>query len=145
MIKKVLKTEGQLLALDIGSRRVGVARAHSRIGLVEPLKIIDLQKDSVWLSFEELFQAYQPISLIVGLPFNRYGQPTQQTTFIETWVEELKAQLNLQLPIIYQDETLSTHQAQTLDLKSTHPRYKDDLAACVILMDYLEYAKSDSE
>ena len=124
----------QILALDIGQKRIGVARAQSVARLVEPLVIINTEDGKEFLSLKELLIEWQPEILVIGLPFNKSGNRGKQAKSIEEWVAIMLKKTGFEGCIIYQDETLSSQAAQISSGKS---RFIDDLAACVILEDYL--------
>ena len=127
----------QLLALDVGHKRVGVARAHSLARLVEPVQIIQMDGGE-FTTLTDLFQAHQPDILVVGLPLNQQGLAGQQAQIIKDWTNKMITITNFQGKLVYWDETLSSVVA-----KNQNPQADavDDLAACVILEDYLSHTE----
>ena len=123
----------QLLALDVGRRRIGVARAHSQVRLVEPLAILPADGGE-FAALAEIFATWSPALLIIGLPFNSRGEEGEQAAWIRDWVGEMVAKTEFAGRIAYQDETLSTKAAVEAGGKG----FVDDLAASIILEDYLE-------
>jgi putative holliday junction resolvase len=129
----------ELLGLDIGEKRVGVARIHRRVMIAEPLAV--LQNDtSLVENIRKLVSTYGSQAVVVGLPRNMSGEKTAQSQY----VENISAQLmrEIELPFIFQDETLSTV-AATERMKSLSKRAAkrqklgdDAYAAAVILEDY---------
>jgi len=126
-----------ILALDVGSKRVGVAIASLAAQLPRPL--ITLHRD------ETLFPTLQTIAevenvskLIVGFPRGMQGQHTKQTEAIEDFVRELKQ--HFALPVVMQDEALTSKHAED-ELRARGKPFErediDSLAATYILEDYL--------
>jgi putative holliday junction resolvase len=126
-----------LLALDVGERRIGLALANSGARLSQPLMTLT-QSDQVFNDLQDII-AKQSISLlVVGLPRNLSGQDTAQTKYVRKFSDELKALVDI--PIYYENEALSSVRAkQTLDSsKKPYPKEAiDSLAACFILDDFL--------
>lgn len=131
------QTPKSLLALDVGSVRVGVAIASLVAKLPRPH--ITLQND------ETLFPMLQTIveveavgAIIVGFPRGMQGQHTKQTEAIEQFVSELKK--HVALPIYLQDEALTSRHAEA-ELRAKGKAYDkgdiDALAATYILEDFL--------
>ena len=124
----------QILALDVGHKRIGVARAGSQARLSQPLEIVATTNEGRLL---ELIEQYQPQVLVVGLPYIRAGGLGQQAEFIQNWVNDFVTRHRLKITIIYQDETLSSQAVEHIS-SNKQARHKDDLAAELILSDYLE-------
>jgi putative Holliday junction resolvase len=80
----------------------------------------------------------EPSLLVVGYPRNQQGEATAQTQKVVEYAERLA---NLKVPIVYQDESLTSVLAEDY-LKSLHKPYSrgdiDAHAAAIILGDYLE-------
>lgn len=124
------------LSLDIGSKRIGLARANSIARLSEPIAVIAndrLFKDEL----AKLAHEHGCDILIVGLPRNLSGEETAQSAYVRQFVDE---QLD-QYKVVFQDETLSTVESEqrlaSFGLKD-RPEMIDAVAACIILEDYLK-------
>lgn len=129
------QTTKNYIALDIGSKRIGVARANSIARLAEPLAVI--ANDQYFQSeLSKLSHEYGCDLLIVGLPRNLSGVETAQSLEVKQFVE---ANLS-QYEVVLQDETLSSVESEKLmanfGLKD-RPDMLDAVAACIILEDYL--------
>ena len=124
----------EILALDVGERRIGVARAQSRARLVEPLEVMVAGKGVEFQRLAQLLSYWQPALIVVGLPLDKDGSVGQQAVIIRNWVKKMLAQTGFEGRIVYQDETLSTHQARQ---EAVVEGPVDDLAAGILLEDYL--------
>lgn len=130
---------GSLLALDVGSKRIGVALAGSGVRFAKPLTTLEHTED-IFAEIVGLVQDNQVTVVVVGYPRGLEGQITEQTKSIEAFVEDLKQHLSV--PVAWQDETLTSVKAET-ELESRHKggMYNksdvDALAATYILEDYI--------
>jgi putative Holliday junction resolvase len=127
-----------IVALDVGERRIGVAVAVQATRLAKPLTTI--QNDlTVFARLSELCSEHHAAALVIGLPRGLDGQHTAQTGAIEHFVLELRQHLDL--PIYWQDEALTSRQAEDELRDRGKPYAKGDidaLAACYILEDFLK-------
>ena len=127
-----------LLALDVGERRIGVARADSIGRIATPLTPLDVDGTEV-VALQRLLLENEATGLVVGLPRNMSGESTKQTALVQQFVQNrLRA---FELPIAYQDESLTSVAAEQELQKRKKPYQKGDvdaLAATYILQDYME-------
>ena len=124
----------QILALDVGQRRIGVARAQSRARLVEPLEIVAAGGGTEFVRLKELLETWQPALVIVGLPLDKRGLPGHQAGIIRDWTAAMVARTGFRGKLIYRDETLSSREASR---RAKSAAAVDDLAAGILLEDYL--------
>jgi len=124
----------QLIGLDVGQKRIGVARASSVAKLAEPLTTI--QASSGLEKLQQLVKQESADTIVVGLPRSLQGDDTGQTAWVRTWVDAAKKQIKL--PFYWQDEALTSHidEAERKAHKSAHD--VDALAAAIILQDFLD-------
>lgn len=123
----------EIIALDIGTVRTGLARASSTARLAEPLKTVattELAEELRRLTSQKAVS-----KIIVGLPRNLAGDDTNQTEWVRHFVEDLRTELP-DTDFFWQDEALTTVAAsQSADKKATDP---DAMAASIILQDFLD-------
>lgn len=129
----------QLLALDIGEVRIGLAIADTSIGIAVPIDTIAMNEVTFRKDIAHLIVSNGITALIVGYPRNQSGEATQQTDYVIKMTSELH---DLGVEIIFQDESLSSVIAKDR-LGITHRRIQDKgvvdaEAAAIILQDYLE-------
>lgn len=121
-----------IIALDFGGRRIGVARANSAVRLPEPLPSID-RKSSDDRQVIEILKSLEPEQIILGLPKNVNGNDTEQTTTTREFYKLLKE--NLETGVSLVDEALSTVQSDKW--RTRYPKADEDSrAACIILERY---------
>jgi len=127
----------QLIGLDVGQKRTGIARASSIARLAEPLMTVETTELPDRL--EDIFKRYDPEVVVVGLPRNLKSEDTEQTRWVRSFVERLKAQFP-SIVFHWQDEALTTVAAsQAPDDKN--PTEIDARAASIILQDFLNEAR----
>jgi putative Holliday junction resolvase len=127
-----------IVALDVGERRIGVAMAGQATRLANPLTTIT-NDDHVFDVVAKLTNEHHTSALVIGLPRGMSGQRTKQTEAIESFVLQLRQQVDL--PIYWQDEALTSKQAEAELEERGKPYQKGDvdaLAACYILEDFLK-------
>lgn len=122
----------------MGDARIGVARGSAIARIAEGL--ITLAVDGTELErLHELVVEYSADVLVVGVPRNQSGDLTQQSKKIFAVAEHFSEVLKL--PLIYQDESLTSVHAEKL-LRERGEGYDkgdiDRVAAELILQDFLD-------
>lgn len=130
------------MALDVGSKRIGVA-------LSDPLKITaqglqtfqrtTLEEDikGLW----KLMDEHEVSQLVVGLPKNMDGSVGFKAEEVQQFVADLTAERKIE--VIWIDERLTTVSAERTLLEADVSRAKrkkviDKMAAVIILQSYLD-------
>ncbi len=126
-----------LLALDVGGKRIGLARADTGTKLAFPVGTIEV--DGVEIErLQQIIAEVEPGTIVVGYPRNQSGETTEQTRAVEAFAVRLE---KFGLPVVFQDESLTSVIAEER-LKERRKSYvKSDIdseAATIILQDYLE-------
>ena len=119
------------LGLDIGDKRIGVARINSVARLPEPLVTLENNENFV-LELKNIIDKESVYLLIVGLPRNMDGGETQQTETVKEFAEVV-LRPNINLPIIFYDETLSSVEAEKYPADVKQKMGLDAIAATEIL------------
>jgi len=125
------------MALDVGERRIGVAIAGSQARLASPLTTLANAR-GIMGDIQKLVYEHNAFALVVGLPRGLSGQHTAQTMEVEKFKSVLERHLNI--PVYWQDEALTSRQAET-ELQSRGKPYQkedvDSLSATYILEDFI--------
>ncbi|MFM8269916.1 MAG: Holliday junction resolvase RuvX [Pseudomonadota bacterium] len=135
----------RIMALDIGSKRTGVALSDETRLFASPHVTIEETQIKPWLKkVQELVEKNQVAEVLVGLPLNQYGEEGKDALNIRRYIAAL--QEGLQIPVIEWDERFTTVQAErTLidaDLsRKNRKKVIDQIAACIILQGYLDSLK----
>ena len=132
----------KIISLDIGTVRIGIATSdimeiiasayevYRRKNLVEDVKYI-----------ASLVSKLDAGEIVIGLPLKLDGSEGQSVEMARAFGEELSKLVSV--PIIYQDERLSTVSAERILIESGVRREKrkdkiDSIAATIILQTYLD-------
>lgn len=127
----------QLLCLDVGAARIGVAIGDTGVRIAIPHGFVEVDGDEV-RSIAEIVIAEKISTLVVGYPRNQSGEPTAQTQYVESFVAKLG---DIDAKIVYQDESLTSVMAENRLISRGKPYSKGDIdseAAAIILQDYME-------
>lgn len=125
-----------LLSLDVGTKRIGVAAADTIVPIALPLETIIVDGQEV-TRILELAKSRGAETIIVGYPRNQSGEATEQTGYAEAFARKLEPAVS----IVFQDESLTSVMAEDRLKADGKPYSKGDIdamAAAIILQDYLE-------
>jgi putative Holliday junction resolvase len=136
-----LDSTGRLLAIDLGTRRVGVAVSdHLRI-TIKPLPAIERRSwKDLLRRIVALVQNFDARGLVIGLPLRLDGVEGSAAQDARSVAD--KFQRSLDIPVHLQDERLTTLEAAS-DLRSagrSEPEIEDEIdsaAAALILRDFI--------
>jgi putative Holliday junction resolvase len=105
----------RVVALDVGEKRIGVAFGDSQTKIAVPETTLSNDADFL-ANLGELIRRKQPVAIVVGLPRNSKGQETKQSEFVREFAKSINV---FNLPIVFQDESLTTVEA--LSSRATFP------------------------
>lgn len=131
------RAQHTFIALDVGEKRIGVARADSDVRIAFPVCTVTVDGLEVQ-RLREIVAEVQPSLLVIGYPRNQQGEPTAQTISVEQFVTKLEV---LKIPIVFQDESLTSVLAEEYLKRHKKTYTKADIdahAAAIILGDYVE-------
>lgn len=101
----------QVLALDIGEKRIGIASASTNGKVATPVKVLPanevLENSRTW---RMLLQDYEPELLICGCPKSMSGATGQQARRVRSAAEKIAVAAGL--PLEFVDERLSSSEAK---------------------------------
>ncbi|MGT2896513.1 Holliday junction resolvase RuvX [Streptococcus entericus] len=135
----------RVMGLDVGSKTVGVAISDPLGFTAQGVEIIPINEDNGEFGLDrlaELVKNYQVTKFVVGLPKNMNNSLGPRAEASQAYGELLIERFGL--PVDYQDERLTTVQAERLLIEqadvSRNKRKKviDKLAAQLILQNYLD-------
>jgi len=116
-----------ILAVDHGMKRIGLAWTDSDLGVVLPYGVLGSVAELL-----ELVEKEKIDRIIVGWPLNLESEENDNTERVKTFVEELKN--NIEIPIELIDERFTTIQAEKMGGEAS----LDEKAAMLILQSYLD-------
>ena len=129
----------KLIALDVGSKRIGIAKADSSVRIAIPYSAVEVD-GTEFKKIASLARAWDINSFVIGLPRNSKGEETEQSKYVRKFAAQLKREIE-GAKVCFQDESLTSVEAEKR-LKSRKKGYKkgdiDSEAAAIILQDFLE-------
>lgn len=133
---------GRILAIDYGSKRVGLA-------VTDPLKIIASALDTIHskdvLEFLKTYVASEEVeAMVVGMPVNLDGEDTNNTPQVKGFVKGLKKAFP-DMPIHLHDERFTSSMAMSAMIASGYSKKDrrekgniDKISATIILQSFME-------
>lgn len=129
----------KLIALDVGTKRIGVAKADSKVRIAIPYSAVEVD-GTEFDKIASLARAWDINSFVLGLPRNSQGEETEQSRYTRQFAKDLKRAIP-GAKICFQDESLTSVEAEKR-LKGRKKGFKkgdiDSEAAAIILQDFLE-------
>ena len=111
-LKALLVRDGRLMALDVGSKTIGVATSDVLRSLATPLTTLKRGKLAADLAaLDQLAGKHEIKALAVGLPLNMDGTEGPRCQSVRQFVTNLANHGSprlASLPVVFQDERLST-------------------------------------
>jgi putative Holliday junction resolvase len=102
-----------LLALDFGLQRIGVATGSCVTGTANPLETITaVAGEPDWTRIDHLIKEWAPDLIVLGLPYNKDGSDSEMTEVVRRFATTLKSLYPL--PIEFIDERYTSVEAKTL-------------------------------
>lgn len=138
---------GRVLAIDFGTRRVGLAISDASRTLARPLEVIAVRSeadavDRVAGRIDQLAAEDGGLAtIVVGLPARLDGTPSDETARVSAFIKALQRRTSL--AVVTEDERLSSREAESRlavgerDWRRRKARL-DAAAAAVVLQDYLD-------
>lgn len=132
----------RILALDYGTKRIGVALSDELGWTAQPLETIErrtLVRDIAHI--EQLVQGHEVKEVLIGLPLRLDGEEGPAVQAVHEFIAHLGEALSV--PIVTWDERMTTRSAEDLLIAADVSRRKrkgvvDRVAAAILLQSYLE-------
>jgi putative holliday junction resolvase len=119
------------LALDFGTKRIGVAIGNSEIRQAQPLKTIQNKSlEDTFRAIQKLVQEWEVTKFIVGLPTHPDGAEHEMTKRAKRFGNQLHGRLNLPVQWVDERYTSAVAENQMGDI--------DSQAAVLILEQYFQ-------
>lgn len=142
----VVPSEGRIIAIDPGTKRIGVAVCDERRIAVRPLPIVERTSWKKLLNkIRDILTEFDAVGLVVGLPYNFDGTESEMSSEARKLARNFA--LSLDIPVFLQDERATTYEARgklwsrgatDVELAKT----LDSEAAAIILSDFLGRASA---
>ena len=135
----------RILALDYGRKRIGLALSDELGITAQPLvTLLRTNRRNDLRRLREICRKHSVARILVGHPLHMTGEPSPMAEEAALFAARLQKDLGIAVELV--DERLTSWEAaQTMaEVKSSSRRKRapiDDVAAAVLLRDYLEHKK----
>ena len=130
------------LAIDHGSKRIGLALSDPMRIIAKPFKTITYSNlDDLFSMLIKIIKEEEVECIVLGFPLGMKGQETIQTKHVLEFKKKLE--FKIQIPILLQDERLSSLSAEKSliqqKVKTGHNKdHIDKTAAAIFLQQFLD-------
>ena len=136
----------KIIGLDVGEKRIGVARVDSNTRIAIPVGFIE-NDDVVWDKLNSIARMNSTNWFVLGLPRSNEGNETKQTLYVRQFARTLTTKI-AGARVRFQDESLTSVEAEAR-LKRRKKSYErgeiDAEAATIILQDFIENFRNQPE
>jgi putative Holliday junction resolvase len=132
----------RILAIDHGSKRIGIAVSDELKMIAQPLEFIPAAPFPAFLArLNELINEKEVELILIGMPRNMDGSYGPAAEKVQEFVEALKSLVSV--PVKLWDERLTSAQANRVLIQGNVRRDKrkekvDAMAAAILLQSYLD-------
>lgn len=139
----------RILALDPGSKRIGVALSDELGWTAQPLETYERRSVSEDVAhIQQLVRQHHVRRVVMGLPIRMDGRPGPEADAARLFLESLERALDV--PVIAWDERLTSRAAEKVLIDADVSRKKrrgtvDRIAAAILLQSYLQSLSSEGE
>ena len=133
----------KIIGLDVGEKRIGVAKADSNTRIAIPVKFVNVD-GTEWQEIDKIAKLNNTNLFVLGLPRSNEGNETKQSLFVRNFAKELIKKIP-GAKVQFQDESLTSVEAERR-LKERKKKYEkgeiDAESAAIILQDFIENFKT---
>jgi putative Holliday junction resolvase len=133
----------RILALDPGTKRVGVALSDELGWTAQPLETFERRSVQADVQhIQELVKRHEVREVVIGLPIRLDGTMGPEAKTVQQLARRLEAQLSV--PVVTWDERLTSRSAEQMLIEANVSRKKrrgavDRVAAAILLQSYLQH------
>lgn len=138
-----------VLGIDHGSKRVGLAIGSTDAGVAAPLKLLDHHGEAALIEdIKAVIVSERVDQVVVGLPIGKDGGSTEQTEIARAFAAKLEEALDV--PVVLEDERLSSREIEAhMEAMGGKKAWKasgldrDSAAATLFLQSFLDRMKTE--
>lgn len=128
----------KVLGIDYGSKRLGLALGDEEQKIALPFDVLE-NKEGLVGQLRKMIESEEIYRIIIGFPLSLKGERSKKVEEVEEFIDLLERNFNL--PILTEDERLSSKLADRLFEEYKYKYDRDAVAAMVILQSYLDKIK----
>ncbi len=125
----------KILGIDYGHKRIGLALGDEEQRIALPFDVIE-NNDGIIGQLRQIIDSEKVYRMVIGIPLGMDGSDTKKTIETQEFIDFLESNFNM--PIITEDERLSSKMADSLFKDYAQKYDRDAIAAMVILQGYLD-------
>ena len=128
----------QILAFDFGTHHIGVAVGQTVTKTSSPLAVLNVAREGkeIWNTISRLIDEWKPDRLLVGMPLNMDGTPSEMMKKVDSFFKKLQKISGIPCELV--DERLTSFEAKQLMQVDSKDDRIDDLAAKIFLDNWIE-------
>lgn len=128
----------QILAFDFGTHHIGVAVGQTVTKTYSPLAVLNVAREGkeIWNTISRLIDEWKPDRLLVGMPLNMDGTPSEMMKKVDPFLKKLQKISSIPCELV--DERLTSFEAKQLMQVDSKDDRIDDLAAKIFLDNWIE-------
>ncbi|MDD4996017.1 MAG: Holliday junction resolvase RuvX [Patescibacteria group bacterium] len=131
----------RILAIDYGSRQMGLALADDKIRIATPYRILPAkEEDAFFIELKKIIFQEKVEKIIIGRPVSLLSKETTQTEKTDFFIKTIKEKIKL--PIVIVDERLTSKMADKLLFDNQTENHA--IAASIILQNYLSRTSGEN-
>ena len=134
--------EGNIIGFDFGQKRIGVAIGNNISKSAQALITIEsASNNQKFEAIQKIMDEWQPVSIVVGVPFNVDGSEHKVTNLCKKFAKQLEQKYALPIHLIDERYTSIEASYEIQDKKIDLKKKKlliDRIAAKIILQSYLD-------
>ena len=129
----------QILAFDFGTHHIGVAVGQTVTKTSSPLAVLNVAREGkeIWNTISRLIDEWKPDRLLVGMPLNMDGTPSEMMKKVDPFLKKLQKISSIPCELV--DERLTSFEAKQLMQVDSKDDRIDDLAAKIFLDNWIEH------
>ncbi len=147
-VNQALPSKGRLMALDVGSKRIGIAISDESRFLATPKLILErLSNQKDFEKIKKFSEENQIVAIVIGRPLAMDGSAIPMTEFSEKFAKNFDDFLENKLPIFLFEERLTSFEARDVNASGVSRKknkFIDDIAASFILQHFLDEIASQN-
>jgi len=143
---------GRIIALDVGTKRIGVAICDDSQTISTPKTIINRQSNQKdFIAILQILQDTNAIAIVIGLPINLDESNSAMSEFVKRFAQNLEqflhdnfenSTIKNKIDILLFDERYSSYTARSINnhnlKKGKQKKFLDDVASSLILEHFLQ-------
>ena len=139
-LNQEIPASGRIMALDVGSKRIGIAICDESRFLATPKLVLKRQSNlKDFAKIKDFINENKVQAIVIGLPINMDESESEMSQFVRKFSQNFDEFLEGKLPIFFFDERLTSFSARDFGNSklSRKSEFCDDIAASLILEGFL--------